>query len=206
MEQIDVASESKGSIAVVAAPLIALTAIDLFMLLFGLHRWLVGSQGRWIIMYGHFLFAPAAMWVVVVAGRLGRRGWIVGLSSFVLTYVIMIRFRGPWVWQGILDYWQESKKPWVLSALVGIALGLIFCGLVIRRSNNSLKLPDDIKFISILGVCGIITFMASYLWPFDSIFAPTFHLAIGAVTMVLIGFWFWFIRSEVQSEKGIYAN
>ena len=198
-------TESRGSIAVMAAPFIALTALDIFMLLFGLQRWVLGSDSRWLVMYGHFLFAPATFWVVTVAARLGKRSWVIGLSSLVLSYLIMTRFRGPWVWQGTLDYWHMSQQPWMLPACIGVVLGITWCT-ARRESFLSKPYPDDIRFLGALGTCGLLDMAASWLWPFDSIFAPTLHLAIGAVTLLLTGFWFWLVRSEVLIEKGLHTN
>lgn len=172
--------------------------MDIFMLLCGRERWILGSTAHYLIMYGHFMFFPAAWWVTCTANRLGRRGLVVGLASLVLCYIIITRFRGPWVWQGMLDYWKQSQLPWLIPSFMGIVAGAATSlYLNNRRKEGAAVPPDDIRYVYALGIVGGLESVASYLWPFDSMFAPSLHVAVGCITILLTLCWFLVVRREV---------
>lgn len=191
-------SESNaGIITVIASPLIGLSAIDLIMLFLGLHRPL-GSLSTFLLMYGHFLFAILGLVVILLAGRLGSRALVVGLSSLALGYIISTRFRGPWAWSGTFDYYMMSPQPWILPALIGSLVGVV--AVLVRRrpfrSKEDLS-SSDVTALGVLVAAAIADLFAQKIVPVDSTFAPTLHLALAGCAIFLGLAWWFVVRPEV---------
>jgi len=197
-----------GVIAVVAAPLIAITFVDIFVLALGLGKFLPTSLSRPVVGYGHLLFAPAVFWAVVLASRLGRRGPVVGFCSLVLAYIVFTRFRGPWVWQGTFDWWnQDSAAPWLWSAFAGAMAGVAWSACRSRvRPADPQRPPQDFPFVVALAVAATASLLSSLIWPYDSIFAPSLHLALGGCAIVMGIAWFAFVRNEIQDWPKVPAQ
>lgn len=182
------ASDASGIVAVVAAGLIALTAVDLLVfLLGGLHTF---SKLSWyVIRFDYVLFAGATAWIVWVGAKLRQRAWVVILASLVIAYLVCTRFRGLWVWPGTFDLYEQSALPWLLASLVGIVLGAA-SALFFQLRYAQGSVPNDFTYLVALAISAMTVFLCGRASPLDSRFAETRSIALGMCALVLGALWF----------------
>lgn len=152
----------------------------------GLRVWVVARPWIFLAVGGAVIggLASGARW----------RGMLVGALTICALVVLMLNFRGLWIWPGTFDYYFGNRGSWIWALPGGF-----LCGLAVA-SMFHLSRPGERTRWAFLGVAACLT-LATYVldrfWSplIESMYAPTRAIAYTALLVPLV-----WIKISEESE------
>lgn len=161
---------ARAPVDVIAVGVIALASLEL------LHR--TASVFQWRFLQSSAVALPWAG-LLLVGIAVGLRapsykwaGFVVGGLTLAALILMVLRFRGLWIWPGTFDYYFAPTTAWIWSLPAGFAVGT---GLAYLLGSRVGPTSRAWIWIGALIASGMVTLAMSYFWAkeIDSLFPPT---------------------------------
>lgn len=180
----EVAPESR-MLTVVVMSVVLLSLVDI-LLAFVVRSGLPDPVRLFFVRNSMWFLGGASALVTVYSIALRATGPLVLGIATAINLFLMMQFRGPWIWVGTFDLYEQSAKPWLLALGAGVAIG--YLGLLIPPVRKARPTTDEqvvSRWIIALFATTIACAFASLNSPFDSEFAPTRFIGLIGVLIAV---------------------
>lgn len=175
--------EDRIVLSAIALALVGLTLIELIVTL--VSRSSIPTARRvYFARENVWLFAPLGSVIIMFCAPLRARGMLAAVAALVLVVLVVLNFRGMWVWPGSFDRFQESSLRWIGPMALGAILGASLTTVPALRQTRAIHRVLGWHSL-MLGLATLGAFVWGDAYVMGSSWPPTRFIPL-AVSLVLI--------------------
>ena len=179
--ELDADSEAFGIVQVLAASIVALTAVELVVFVTQHIPWSVPTR-LFFVRNAGWLLIPAALWVGWVSRCLYGRRILALVGSFASAYFALTQFRGMSTWGGTFDQFMSPATVWQVPGAIGIVLAIAISFFPGARPAGD---HSTLRMLGLLGAATALTAILPKFWRDDSDYASLRWIYV-AVALVCV--------------------
>lgn len=131
-----------------------------------------------------WLFAPVGFVVALFCAPLGKGGVIASAAALTLLVLVVLNFRGMWVWPGTFDRFEQSPYRWIMPLILGAITGMLLWMVPPTHQVRGIHRAHGWTAL-LLGLSGVAAFAFDDAHIMGSAWPPTRFIAL-AVVLVLV--------------------